>query len=57
MEVDKDNLRYVVESWVDTFNDCACCPIYLECDTDHTHDCPDEIINKFLTIGGSNNET
>lgn len=40
-----EKLEYCIEQWVDTFNDCACCPLYpAECDTENDNPCVDLII-------------
>ena len=34
-EVNTDRLFDYLQSWVETFNDCACCPLFNECDREH----------------------
>lgn len=28
MALNKDKLNYCISAWTETFNDCACCPLY-----------------------------
>lgn len=50
--VNKAILRDLVEEYREGFNDCACCPLYLNCE--HAHDmgpdCDDDIM-RFLQSG------
>lgn len=32
VEVNTERLTECLENWVETFNDCACCPLYPHCD-------------------------
>lgn len=44
-----DFLRECLSSWVDTFNDCACCPLFWSCDQEggiDCYDCADKILEK-----------
>ena len=44
-----DFLRECLSSWVDTFNDCACCPLFWSCDQEggiDCYDCTDKILEK-----------
>ena len=29
-----EKLKYCIESWVETFDDCACCPLMSKCQED-----------------------
>lgn len=29
-----EKLKYCIESWVETFDDCACCPLMFKCQED-----------------------
>lgn len=29
-----EKLKYCIEQWVETFDDCACCPLMFECRDD-----------------------
>ena len=40
IEVNTERLTECLESWVETFNDCACCPLYSQCD-ERSIDCID----------------
>ena len=44
-----DFLRECLSSWVDTFNDCACCPLFWSCNQEggiDCYDCTDKILEK-----------
>lgn len=49
VEVNGDRLTDCLESWVETFDDCACCPLYSQClDIEDIHgidiiDCAEKI--------------
>ncbi len=50
IEVNAERLIECLESWVETFNDCACCPMYSECLDDDIQgidiiDCAEKIKN------------
>lgn len=32
VEVNQDNLDYILETFIEGFNDCACCPMSLNCE-------------------------
>ena len=34
IEVNTEHLTECIESWVETFDDCACCPLMFECQED-----------------------
>lgn len=57
-KVNTDCLFDYLESWVDTFNDCACCPLSNECDREDGIDsmvCADKLLDN-LKEWGNNNE-
>lgn len=33
-----EKLKYCIEQWFETFNDCACCPMFFKCHDDETID-------------------
>lgn len=34
IEVNTEHLTECIESWVETFDDCACCPLMFDCQED-----------------------
>lgn len=34
IKVNTEHLTECIESWVETFDDCACCPLMFECQED-----------------------
>lgn len=53
-KVNTDRLFDYLESWVDTFNDCACCPLSNECDREDGIDsmaCADKLLDKLKEQG------
>ena len=34
IEVNSEHLIECIESWVETFDDCACCPLMFDCQED-----------------------
>ena len=34
IEVNTEHLTECIKSWVETFDDCACCPLMFECQED-----------------------
>lgn len=53
-KVNTDRLFDYLESWVDTFNDCACCPLSNECDREDGIDsmaCADKLLDNLKEWG------
>ena len=53
-KVNTDRLFNYLESWVDTFNDCACCPLSNECDCEDGIDsmaCADKLLDSLEEWG------
>lgn len=51
--VNYEALKLCIENWVDTFNDCACCPLYpISCKKEEmdTHDCAQRIIKELREV-------
>lgn len=44
--VNREALREIVEDLVDNCNDCACCPLYFDCN--HLHDISIKCVNEIL---------
>ena len=46
-----EKLKYCIENWVETFDDCACCPLTFQCQDDEDIrgidciDCGEKILN------------
>lgn len=46
-----EKLKYCIEQWVETFNDCACCPLMFDCQEEENDDgidcieCSEKIID------------
>ena len=52
--VNTDRLFDYLQSWVETFNDCACCPLSNECNREHgidSIDCVDKLLGKLKELG------
>ena len=52
--VTTDRLFDYLQSWVETFNDCACCPLSNECNREHgidSIDCVDKLLDKLKELG------
>lgn len=47
IQVENSKIVYLLNSWIEGFNDCACCPLSLECDQEQT-DCENKL-KKWLT--------
>ena len=51
IEVNTEHLTECIESWVETFDDCACCPLMFDCQEDedirgiHCIECSEKIID------------
>ena len=48
-KVNTDRLFDYLQSWVETFNDCACCPLYDRCEREDGIDsmsCADKLLDK-----------
>lgn len=48
-KVNTDRLHEYLESWVETFNDCACCPLSNQCDSEDGIDilqCADDLLER-----------
>ena len=48
-EVNTDRLFDYLQSWVETFNDCACCPLYARCEHEDGIDsmsCADKLLDE-----------
>ena len=48
-EVNTDRLFDYLQSWVETFNDCACCPLSYQCESEDGIDsisCADKLLDK-----------
>lgn len=53
-KVNVGRLLDYLESWVDTFNDCACCPLYGECDREdeiNSMACADKLLDSLEEWG------
>lgn len=53
-KVNTDRLFDYLESWVDAFNDCACCPLSDECDREDGIDsmaCADKLLDNMKERG------
>jgi hypothetical protein len=48
LKVKNSKIIYLLDSWIEGFNDCACCPLSMECDQEQT-DCINNL-KKWLTI-------
>ena len=52
--VNTDRLFDYLQSWVETFNDCACCPLSNECNREYgidSIDCVDKLLDKLKELG------
>lgn len=47
LKVKNSKIVYLLDSWIEGFNDCACCPLSMECDQEQT-DCVNNL-KKWLT--------
>jgi len=48
LKVNETRLRHLVEEYTEGFNDCACCPLYYDCEKEEQHidlECNDLIID------------
>lgn len=48
LKVNETRLRHLVEEYTEGFNDCACCPLYYDCEKEDQHidlECNDLIID------------
>lgn len=59
VKVDKEAILDYLEMWVETFNDCACCPRYPDCDIPEDFeeeqepgDCAEAILEDITCRGG-----
>ena len=53
-KVNVGRLLDYLESWVDTFNDCACCPLFGECDREdgiNSMACADKLLDSLEEWG------
>jgi hypothetical protein len=47
LKVKNSKIVYLLDSWIEVFNDCTCCPLSMECDQEQT-DCVNNL-KKWLT--------
>ena len=48
-KINTDSLFDYLQSWVETFNDCACCPLFFQCKREDGIDsisCADKLLDK-----------
>ena len=53
MQVNENRLDTILQNFVESFNDCACCPLTFDCEKDNEGiDCYEcaELLKKWLTI-------
>ena len=48
LKVKNSKIVYLLNSWIEGFNDCACCPLSLECDDEEKANCENKL-KKWLT--------
>ena len=47
MQVNENRLNTILQDFVETFNDCACCPLSNECDRRSiSYECADDLLEK-----------
>ena len=47
MQVNENRLDTILQDFVETFNDCACCPLSNECDRlSISYECADDLLEK-----------
>lgn len=48
-KINTNSLFDYLQSWVETFNDCACCPLFYQCEREDGIDstsCADKLLDK-----------